>query len=96
MAKFYRTNGTIEDVKPLNGFSWSLSELKTLVGDHTETLSSLDGRFIVIDEMGKLKRKPLNRLATMLYVNGRLDPLVGDALIVDTRKELGEDDSPEQ
>lgn len=96
MSKLYRTDGTIEDVKPLNGFSWSLPELQTMVGDYVEVQRTCDGRLIVLDENGKLKRKPLNRMATMLYIHGRRDPIVGDALVIDTRKELGEDDEPQQ
>lgn len=76
-----RVNGQLEPVTPKNGSTWSLEELQGFVGGYIEIVNSrMTGRFLVIDEEGKLKGKPVNIAATMLYPNGDLDPLVGDVL----------------
>ena len=83
----YRTDGRMEKLLP-SGAYWSLEELQTLVGGYIEITRTTDGKFMVIDEEGKLKRKELNIFATRLYVYGRHDPIVGDAVVVDTMLEL--------
>ena len=90
MATLLRTDGSAEALQPPNGTHWTLAELQTLVGGYIEIIRTVDGKFMVIDEEGKLahKRKALNRAATMIYVHGRRDPIVGDALLVDTRFEI--------
>jgi hypothetical protein len=98
MATFLRTTGEMELLSPPNGVHWTLPDLQTLVGGYIEIGRTTDGRYIVLDEEGKLdhKRKPLNVAATKLYQYGRHDPIVGDVLIVDTRAELdGPDDEEE-
>jgi hypothetical protein len=96
MATLYRTDGSTEVLQPLNGVSWSLEELQTLVGGYIEIGSTVDGRFMVLDDNGKLKHKTLNVEATKLYRYGRHDPVVGEVLVVDTRLELdGPEDGPE-
>jgi hypothetical protein len=92
MATLYRTDGTTETVTPAGGH-WTLEELQTLVGGYIEIGGTVDGRFMVLDEEGKLKHKPLNVAATRLYVHGRRDPIVGEVLVVDTRLEL---DGPDE
>jgi hypothetical protein len=97
MATLYRTDGTTEVLQPLNGVHWSLEELQTLVGGYIELGRTVDGRFMVLDEEGKLKHKALNIAATRLYKYGRHDPVVGEVLVVDTRLELdGPEDGPEE
>jgi hypothetical protein len=93
MATLYRTDGTMEVLQPWNGVNWSLEELQTIVGGYIELGGTVDGRFMVLDEEGKLKGKPLNVAATRLYKYGRHDPVVGEVLVVDTRLEL---DGPEE
>lgn len=93
MATFLRSTGESETLSPANGSHWALEELQLLVGGYIEIVRTLDGRFLVIDENGKNKRKPLNIAATRLYRYGRHDPIVGDVVIVDTKLELdGPDD----
>lgn len=96
MAFLYRTDGTIDRVAPGNGVHWSLRELQTLVGGYVEVVGTVDGRFMAIDEEGKLKHKPLNEAATRLYVHGRRDVIAGEALIVDSRLELDGPEEPEE
>jgi hypothetical protein len=88
MATFYRTDGTVETLQPANGVNWELKELQILVGGYIEVTRTFDGRFLIVDEEGKLKRKELNILATRQYIYGRHDPIVGDAVIIDTRLEM--------
>ena len=96
MATLYRTDGTTEALQPSNGVNWNLTELQTLVGGYIEQLWTTDGRFLIVDEEGKRKRKELNIAATRLYKHGRVDPVVGDALVVDSPLEMnGPDDGPE-
>lgn len=95
MAKFLRANGESEVLSPPNGVNWQLGELQTLVGDYIEIVATVDGRYMVLDELGKLKHKPLNREATMLYIHGRHDPIVGDVVIIDTKLEMNGPDDDE-
>ena len=92
MASFLYTPEPDEQiviVKP-RGEYWLLKELQELVGGYIEVVRTIDGRFMVINEKGKLHRLPLNKQATRVYQHGLVDPIVGPALIVDTRKELDE------
>lgn len=95
MARFLRASGESEILSPPNGVNWQLEELQTLVGDYIEVVRTIDGRFMVLDELGKLKHKPLNREATILYLHGRHDPIVGDVVIIDTKLEMEGPDNEE-
>jgi len=85
----YRTDGTKERITPPSG-SFTLDEMHAFVGaEFLDIGSTNDGRWIVFDDYGKMNGKPLNRDATRLYIHGRSDVIVGDAIIADTRAELG-------
>ena len=90
MATLLRISGESESLSPANGINWSLEELQKLVGGYIEIVRTFDGRFMVINEMGKVVRPmlPLNILATKMYLHGRRDPIVGDAVVVDTVLEM--------
>jgi Domain of unknown function (DUF3846) len=91
-STLYYPDGRCEAVKP-SGAHWSLTELQTLVGGYIEVLRTHDGRYLIVDEEGKLKRKARNVKATILYLHGAMDAVVGTALVVDTKLELdGPDD----
>ena len=45
-------------------------------------------RFSIVDEEGKRKRKERSIAATRLYKHGRVHPVVGDALVVDSPLEM--------
>jgi hypothetical protein len=99
MATFLRTTGEMETISPANGVNWTLPELQTLVGGYIEVGRTTDGRYLVLDEEGKMehKRKPLNITATKLYQYGRHDPIVGDVVIIDTKLEMnGPDDEDDE
>ena len=88
----YYTDGRHSPIAP-SGPYWTLGELQTVVGGYIEILRTIDDRWLVVDEEGKLKRKPLNANATILYKYGAHDAIVGTALVVDTKLELdGPDD----
>jgi hypothetical protein len=88
MATFLRATGEREVISPANGVNWSLEELQRLVGGYIEVGRTTAGQFLVLDEEGKLKRKPLNIAATRIYQYGRHDPIVGDVVIIDTFLEM--------
>jgi hypothetical protein len=99
MATLLRADGSAETLQPSNGVHWNLEELQTLVGGYIEVARTTDGKYLVLDEEGKLKRKPLNVAATRIYQHGRRDVIVGDAVVVDTKLEMNgpdEEEEPEQ
>ena len=96
MATFLRTTGECEEIAPANGVHWTLEELQTLVGGYIEIVHTKSGKFLVIDEEGKLKHKPVNLAATLLYRFGDHDPIVGEALIIETRLEMNGPDEEEE
>lgn len=97
MATLYRADGTTEALQPSNGVNWNIAELQNLVGGYIEVARTTDGRFLVLDEEGKLKHKPLNVAATRLYQHGRHDPVVGAAVVIDTFLEMnGRDEEKEE
>jgi hypothetical protein len=96
MASFLYTPEPDEQitlVKP-KGSHWSLEELQKLVGGYIEIIPTIDNRYMVINELGKVMRPmlPLNKQATRAYLYGRDDWIAGPAVIVDTKEEL---DGPE-
>lgn len=88
MATLLRVEGTSEVLTPPPCGHWSLEELQTMVGGYIEIVRTVDGRFLVIDEEGKVYKKPLNIQATKLYIYGRHDPIVGTAVLFDTKAEI--------
>jgi hypothetical protein len=96
MATFLRTSGESEALSPANGVNWSLEELQTLVGGYIEVARTLDGKYMILDELGKLKHKPLNIAATRVYQHGRHDPIVGDVVIIDTFLEMNGPEEEEE
>jgi hypothetical protein len=83
MATLYKTNGIHKEVLPRNGKVFELEELQAIVGGSIEVVRSVDGKKMIINEEGKLKKMDLNVLATLIYQHGRHDPIVGPALVVE-------------
>ena len=97
MASFLYTPEPDEQVRLVRpaGSHWSVEELQALVGGYFEVKRTIDGRFMVINELGKVvvPQLPLNKQATRIYQHGRVDPIVGPAVVVDTKEEIdGPDD----
>lgn len=85
MAKLSKANGEVIEVTPKNGKKFVLSELKEFIGGGwIEIVNLLNGKSIVCDEEGKLKRMPVNYHATDIFRKalGTADYIVGDVLII--------------
>jgi hypothetical protein len=81
-AKLYKTDGTILDVVPANGTDFQLKELQEMVGGYIEIIPVSNGKIMVLDDEGKLKGKPINDVATMIFMRaGFYDTIVGDVLV---------------
>jgi hypothetical protein len=87
MAMLYKTDGTIEEVKPRSGSTFELEELQKFVGGYVESVRTVDGQMMLVNELGKMKKLDLNIKATRIYQHGRHDPIVGPALVV-SRSEM--------
>lgn len=74
--------GKIEPVYPANGTDFDYKELRKIIGaDHVQILSMRNQGWLVIDDEGKLKDKPINMAATLMYaIFNPNDYIVGDAL----------------
>ena len=94
-TRIYHIDGRVQSVTPPNGVHWTLEELQKMVGGYIEICETRDGRYMVINENGKVVQPmlPLNHSATLLYKYGEHDPIVGVAVVVDNRLEL---DGPEE
>lgn len=83
-AKLYKADGTILEVVPANGTDFQLDELQAMVGGYIEIVPAGKGKIMVLDDEGKLKGKPVNDAATMIFMQaGYYDTIVGDALVCD-------------
>lgn len=95
MAELIRVNGERREVFPADG-SFTVDELHALIGGDFQVVSLLNGRFMYLDEEGKLKDLPFNLTATVMSrgVLADDDIIVGDVVVCD-RLEAGydEDDS---
>ena len=87
MALLLHPDGHFE-VRTPRRQGWSMSELAEVIGDTVAIVSTVDGRWMAIDDLGKLKNLPLNIEATMIYAFGRSDVIQGPALVIDTFVEL--------
>lgn len=96
-STLYTPDGRTKEVRPANGAHWTLEELQNLVGGYIETCRTIDGAYMVVNELGKVMTPmlELNIPATRIYQHGRHDPIVGPAVVVDTLAELEEPDDEE-
>ena len=83
MAKLVKVNGDIITVTPRKGKVFSSDELHEFVGGYIEVISQPNGEFLICDEEGKLKNKPINRKASIIWAEhyGPTDVIVGDVVI---------------
>lgn len=65
----------------LGSDAMELRDWQWLVGGYIETVPGAKGVTLILDENGKLKNKPLNRVATSLYLD--FDALVGTVVVAD-------------
>lgn len=72
-------DGELTEVLPANGKKFALKELQEIVGGSIQLVRAKDGCWLVVDESGRLKEKPINDEATLLWEYGSLNP--GDWLL---------------
>lgn len=91
MAKLIKAGGEEVPITPSNGASLTLEEIQRYVGGYFEAYRLPDGLWMLMDEDGKRKEKPINREASILLFGNRagvVDFVVGD-VIVGTQEEVG-------
>jgi hypothetical protein len=91
MADLYQPDGRVKEISPANGVHWTTEELRRLVGGYHEILETVDGGFMVVNEAYKVLDLELNIPATRLYLHGRKEVIQGNALVVNTRLEFGDE-----
>ena len=81
MAKLFKVDGTVEDVKPANGTDFTLEELQKMVGGLIQVVPVFKSKYIVVDEEGRLKGYQHNVIASLL-VDGQINgDIVGDMVL---------------
>lgn len=82
MAQIIRSTGEVEEVT----LSEDIADIQKIVGGFVEMICLPDKRLMLVDEDGKMKGLPINKVATEMYAP-QWDTVVGD-VIVCTRKEF--------
>ena len=93
MARWFKANGTYLDVRPLHGETFTLAELRCLVGGDIDIqILPVSRSVLVLNGDGKLNGLPINAVASRLWcANYPLETytinndglIVGDVLICD-------------
>lgn len=93
MAQLIGANNTQSTLVPNNDGMFTLQELQGVVKGYIEIIALPDGNVMVMNEEGKLRQLPYNRIATEKArgVIGFDDFISGDVVIC-TRKEAGYDE----
>src|ERR1035437_8921646 len=87
IALLYKTDLSVEEIKPANGRYFKLEEMQAYVGGLIEIVpldgEGLEDKLLVVNEEGKLENLPLNLFATTEWVKyyGQTDYVSGDAII---------------
>jgi hypothetical protein len=80
MALLIKADGTFEEVAPVSTAKrpkFKLEELQGHIGGYVEIIYLRDGRMMLVDEDGRIKKLALNRRATLLASM----EIVGDVLV---------------
>lgn len=90
MTEMYTPDGRVRVIAPANGSTWTRDELEDLVGGCLEIVCTVDGRYMAVNDCGKIMNPPLemNIPATRLYIHGRKDVILGTAVVVDCKLEF--------
>jgi hypothetical protein len=96
MAFWLKTDGTIHEVHPAAGVSFTLEELQTMVGGYIEVVVTHTRDLLICNENGKLTGLPMNEQATERYLHGKHDPIVGDVVICTWREMEGDGDGSDE
>lgn len=90
MATLYKSDGTVQAVRPGDGKRFTLVELQGLVGGYIERVPFPDGESLWMNEEGKLRGLPRNDRATAAAHEACAifpdDFIVGDALLTNKRE----------
>lgn len=83
MAEIIKSDGQRINITPENGKRFQLEELQEIVGGYIENLQLPDGRYMVVNEEGRLYGLPVNMAATHIY---GYTVIVGDVVICEKRE----------
>lgn len=86
-AVHIKHDGQEQEVSPKNGKKFTLQELQGFVGGYIEPIRLKDGRIMLVNEEGRLKKLQPNRKATNIAIDSSfmyimLD-IVGDVIVLD-------------
>ena len=84
MATLYKTDDTVETVRPANGEDFTLEELQGFIGGYIEKVNLNAKQFILCDEDGKSKQLHRNSNATLIWQQAfphSRDVLLGPVLV---------------
>ncbi|RPG05655.1 MAG: DUF3846 domain-containing protein [Pelagibacteraceae bacterium TMED247] len=79
MAVLIESNGSDKQVEPSEGSEFSLKELQGYVDGYIELVYLANGKILVVNEEGLLKRLPLNNKASLLA----RQPIVGNVVMIE-------------
>lgn len=82
-AKIIKVSGEVIEVTPKNGTDFSLEEMQKIVGGWIETIGN-DKQIMVLNEDGKCKDFPYNKVATEIAIKEFglfADYIAGDVLV---------------
>jgi hypothetical protein len=105
MAKLYKTDGTVEEVKPEGKGPFTLKELQEFVGGTIDIVYLPSGRQMIVNDEGKLIGLSVNEKATEewkkefpieQYPINNDGLIVGDALIAEDQDMREEEDNDEE
>lgn len=97
MAIFYPAEGEPREIKPANGKAFTLKEMQTLVEGRIDILPLPSGRYIVVNDEGKLNGLKKNEHATKIWMEEypiaeypeNNDELIVGSALVGTNAEFG-------
>lgn len=73
IAQLIRPNGLVTDVMPRNGADFKLDELCKLVEcEYIDIVGLPDDLIMIVDDDGRSKNLPVNKIATRLYSKDRI------------------------
>lgn len=89
MAQAIYTNNTIIEIQPKNNSDFELEELYPHIGRcYLEVVYLKNNKIMIIDEEGKLKNLPFNKIATEIAHKDEaiydVDYIAGNVVICDT------------
>ena len=85
MAKLFKTDGSVVEIKPASGKRFSISEAQRYVGGYVGIVHLDNGERLLVNEDGYMIGLPRNEKATgvlgSIGSKEMADPVVGDAIL---------------